>query len=94
MKLSFADRVVCVSIGEFSFCTISMDSLMWNSLLIVFRYHFMPNNMSYYDHWELCNNIGTLASTLSVDVLLRSEVLFYHYLPLSLFCLIMLYIVK
>lgn len=37
------------------------------------RYHFMPNNMSYYDHWKLCNNIGTLASTLSVDVLLHSE---------------------
>ena len=49
---------------------------MWNSVLFVSRHHFMPVNMSYYDHWELCNNTGTLASTLSVDVLLHSEVLF------------------
>lgn len=40
----------------------------------------MPSDMPYYDNWKLCNNIGSLACTLFVDILLHFEV---HFLPIT-----------
>ena len=40
-----------------------------------FRYHSLPFDMPYHDHWNFCYHNWSLACTYCLDILLRSEVL-------------------